>query len=103
MSGGLPFESDFADKLKLLNEIIETRGPECRLSYAKAIWKNDDNFMRAVFSDPRNFSMTPTWVTYKYMLGRYIPFYRRAVGAELLAIAMPGTFLSRYENDDPSL
>ncbi len=96
MVGNLPFESAFEEKLKLLNHIVQQRGSECRLPYAKLIWKDDTNFISTIFSDPKNFSSVPSWTTYKYLLGRHIPFYRRAIGAELIAIATPSFFVGNY-------
>lgn len=100
MLNGVPFETRYEDKFALLNNIYEKLGPGCRLTYAKLVWKNTDEFTRTIYLNSQNSDFFPIWESGKYFWGRYIPFYRRALAAETAGLLTDNAFVSNYVDRD---
>lgn len=96
-----PLEVEMKEQAGTLHRVFEASRPHCRLTFHRQLVSRTKDYMDVMLGDS-GFSMSETWwnrlESYKYAVGRYVPYVRQGLGLELQANARPD-FSSRYDQE----
>lgn len=96
-----PFERDMQERLQVVDELLEKSKPHCRLKFHRQAVVRYKEYAQTMIDD--GFSMADgirgNFEKYRFILGRHLPFFRQALGLELIAIAKP-SFTLVYEREN---